>query len=344
MQKIKYGIIGGSRIALRHLKALASLKNFYEIKAISSRSLDNCKKIVESIKEYGFDVDGIQVYDNYIEMLEKEDLDIVDITTESGRHRAITIDCLAHGTNVLVEKPMAVTLDDCDAMINTAKEKGLKLFVSQQMRFSPSVMEVKKALDGGKFGKLLHSTVHIRWNRNKAYYEQAAWRGTKEQDGGTLLNQCIHSIDILRWLMGSEPVEVFAYTDNMMHPEIEIEDVGLALIKFKNGAYATIEGTVNVYPKNYEETLFVFGEKGTVKLGGKSLDTIEHWNVENEKEPEVTKYDDTALSCYIKLFENIASCITGNDEPMVSGFEARKTMELIHAIYKSAEKGVPVKL
>jgi UDP-N-acetyl-2-amino-2-deoxyglucuronate dehydrogenase len=344
MSAIKIGIIGGSRIALRHLQAISGLGELIEVKGLCSRSVENSKRIIDNIKDAGHIFDSIHVYSDYYEMLNKEDLDVAVITTESGRHCSIALDCLESGVNVFVEKPMAVTLEDSTSMISKAKEKGLHIFVSQQMRFNPSVLAVKKTLDEGKFGKLLHVVSNVRWNRNKAYYEQAEWRGTKDQDGGTLLNQCIHSIDIMRWLVGSEPIEVFAYTDNLIHPEIEIEDVGLALVKFENGAYGVIEGTVNIYPKNYEETLHIFGEKGTVKLGGKSLDTIEYWNVENVKEPAIEKPSDVALYCYMQIYKNIALSLKQQDKPLVTGEEAIKTMRLIDAIYKSSDKGVPIRL
>ena len=185
------------------------------------------------------------------------------------------MDCIESGASVIVEKPIALSLEDADRLISAAERKGVKVCACHQNRFNKSIQKIHEAVETGKFGRLYHGTAHVRWNRGKEYYQQAPWRGTWEQDGGALMNQCIHNIDLLRWMMGDKITEVMAYTDRLAHNYIAAEDLGLALVRFANGSYGVIEGTTNIYPKNLEETLYLFGEKGTVKAGGKSVNRIE---------------------------------------------------------------------
>ena len=228
------------------------------------------KRLDETIKNFNLPV-TTKKYIDYKEMLEAEELDLIAICTESGSHASIALDCIDAGVNLIVEKPIALSLEDVDFIIEKAKEKNVKVCSCHQNRFNKSVQKIREAMEQGRFGRLLHGTAHIRWNRGQDYYTQAPWRGTWAQDGGALMNQCIHNIDLLRWMMGDDIVEVVGMTDNMMHDFIETEDLGLALVKFANGSYGVIEGTTNIYPRNLEETLYLFGEKGTVKAGGKSV-------------------------------------------------------------------------
>lgn len=206
--------------------------------------------------------------------MEENELDLVGIATESGIHAEIALYCIEHNINVIIEKPMAMSIEDADKIIKLSEEKGVKVSACHQNRFNIAVQEMRKALEAGRFGKLSHGSIHVRWNRNENYYTQAPWRGTWSQDGGALMNQCIHGIDLLRWMLGNEIDEVYGVTKQQFHDYLEAEDIGMAVVKFKNGAVATIEGTTNVYPKNLEETLYLFGENGTVKLGGKSTNNI----------------------------------------------------------------------
>nr|MBQ4455863.1 Gfo/Idh/MocA family oxidoreductase [Clostridia bacterium] len=192
---------------------------------------------------------------------------------------------------------------------------------------------------------------HIRWNRGKSYYEQAPWRGTWAQDGGCLMNQCIHNIDLLRWMMGDEVEEVMAYTDQLEHPYLEAEDLGMALVKFKNGSYGLIEGTTNVYPKNLEETLYIFGEKGTVKAGGTSDNIIEEWNFgDGLDDPDFVKatYHENPPNVYgfghTPLYADMIDAIQTGRQPYVDGEAGKRALEMVLAIYKSAAEHRPVKL
>ena len=274
------------------------------------------------------------------------DIDFVTIATESGNHCKNTIDFLSAGKHVLVEKPMALSTDHMDEMISLAREKNLKLGVCVQNRFNPPVQELRKAIDTGKFGRVFTATARILWNRNEEYYKQASWRGTWAMDGGTIMNQCAHNIDLLQWMLGGEVQEIFAMTENYNHSYIETEDFGAAIIRFKNGSIGIIEGTANVYPTNLEETLSVFGEKGTVVLGGLAVNKIQTWRFEGEDSHPFMNLPDPETvygSGHIKAFEDFARAIIEDREPFVNGEEGRKSVEIILGIYSSAREGKSVK-
>ena len=303
------------------------------------------------LEKLGVDKNKYKRYSDYKEMLECEKPELVAIATESGKHAEIALDCLDAGCNVIIEKPIALSLKDADAIIKKANEKGLVVSANHQNRFNKSIQKIRESVDNGDFGRLFYGTAHIRWNRGEEYYTQAPWRGTWAQDGGALMNQCIHNIDLLRWMLGDEIVEVSAYTDNLNHDYIEAEDLGIAIVKFKNGSYGIIEGTTDIYPKNLEETLYLFGEKGTVKAGGKSVNIIEEWTFRDldESSDEVKeKYSEMPKNIYgfghIPLYENVINAIKTNTKPLVDAEAGRRALELVLAIYKSAKESRPIKL
>lgn len=345
VEKLRYALIGCGRIAINHIQAY--LDNIKDIELVALCDIDT-SKAEELIKKFKLDK-KISIYQDYKEMVGKENLDLVVIAVNSGKHAELSIECLRNKINVIVEKPMALSIKDADEMIKTAKKNKVKLCVSHQNRFNKSIQKLRKAIEGNKFEKLFYGTAHVRWNRNKDYYDQARWRGTWEKDGGALMNQCIHNIDLLRWMMGGEIEEVFAYTNNLNHSYIEGEDLGLAVIKFRNGSYGLIEGTVNTYPQNLEETLYVFGEKGTVKIGGKSVNKIDVWKFNNENEEEVLKeYKENPPNVYgfghSALYKDMIESIRNDREPYVNGIAGKNGLELVLAIYKSAKTKKPVKL
>lgn len=339
---MKYALIGCGRISFHHIEAAKN--NHLEIVAVCDI---NQKKMKE---KYAF-LTHVNQYTDYKEMLEKEKPTLVAIATESGKHAQIAIDCIQAGCHVIIEKPIALSIEDADHIIQLAKQKRVFVCVNHQNRFNKSIQYVHKALEKGRFGKIFQVSAHIYWNRNQDYYKQALWRGTWEQAGGALMNQCIHNIDLLCWLIGSEIDEVFAYTDNMKHPFIEVEDLGIALVKFNNGAYGVIEGTTNIYPNNLEESLYLFGELATVKIGGKSVNEIIDWNFSDglddpfyvkktfsERPPNVYGYGHTPL------YKDMIEAIQNGRQPLVNGKEGKKALELILAIYQSSANGIPVKL
>lgn len=341
---LNFAIIGCGRISHNHFAA--ALDNGLNIVAVSDIIPE---RMEEKLAKYG--LSQVKQYSDYQEMLANEKLDLISICTESGKHGQIGLDCLSAGVNIIVEKPIALSLKETDQMINLAEQKGLVLCACHQNRFNKSIVKIREAMEAGRFGKLFHAAAHIRWNRGKAYYDQADWRGTWAQDGGALMNQCIHNIDLLRWMMGREIDEVFAFTDQLNHSYLEAEDLGLALVKFKNGSYGLIEGTTNVYPKNLEETLYIFGSDGTVKAGGKSVNVIEEWAFKDGlDDPEAVKaaYHENPPNIYgfghTPLFADVIRAIETGGHPYVDGHAGRDALELVLAIYKSAATGKPIKL
>lgn len=343
---MRYALIGCGRISPNHV--MAAKNNDLEIVAVCDIVRGNAE---DKILKFDLDADRVKVYTDYKELLEKEKPELVAIATESGKHAAIAIDCINTRCNVIIEKPIALSIADANAIIEAGKEKGVLVCANHQNRFNKSIQEIRKAIEKNRFGKLLYGTAHIRWARNHEYYDRANWRGTWEQDGGALMNQCIHDIDLLRWMMGDEIDTVYGMTDRLIHPYIEAEDLGLAVVKFKNGSYGTIEGTTNVYPKNLEETLYIFGEKGTVKAGGEAVNIIEEWKFSDyfgdeefvkkecsENPPNVYGFGHT------KLYKNVIAAIEGREKLLVDGEAGKRALELVLAIYKSAAEGQPVKL
>lgn len=343
---MKYALIGCGRIATNHIKAV--LNNHLEFAAVCDvvpEQMENLLAKHELNRE-----ESIHRYTDYREMIEKEQPELVGIATESGIHAQIALYCIDHGVNVIIEKPMAMSIEDANEIIRRSEEKGVKVSACHQNRFNVAVQQMRKALEAGRFGKLSHGSVHVRWNRNQDYYDQAKWRGTWAQDGGALMNQCIHGIDLLRWMMGGEIDEVYGVTRQQFHHYLEAEDIGMAVVKFKNGAVATIEGTTNVYPKNLEETLYLFGENGTVKLGGKSTNNIDVWDFADETEEDSKNkgLEEATSNVYgnghTSLYADVIDAIKNNRKPYVDAYAGKNALELVLAIYKSQKEGRPVKL
>ncbi len=340
---MKYALIGCGRISPNHIAAAKANK----LEIVGICDTDPWMMHDKSVK---FDLDSIPQYQDYKEMLEKEKPELVAIATESGKHAAIALDCIDAGCNVIIEKPIALSLSDADEIIKRAKEKGVKVCANHQNRFNRSVQKIRDALERERFGKMFYGTAHIRWCRDYEYYGRAKWRGTWEQDGGALMNQCIHNIDLLRWMLGDDIEEVVGMTDQLNHPYMEAEDLGIALVRFKNGAYGIIEGTTDVYPKNLEETLYLFGQKGTVKAGGQSVNKIEEWRFSDalDDPDEVKKeFGENPPNVYgfghTPLYADMIDAIENNREPYVNGEAGRRALELVLAIYKSAAEGRSVK-
>ena len=342
---MKYALIGCGRIAVNHIKAMRN--NSLELVALCDLIPDNIDILLNKT-EYATDAPR---YTDYKKMVEEHpELELVAIATDSGVHAEIALYCIDHGINVIVEKPMAMSMQDATEMIKRSEEKGVKLAVCHQNRFNIAVQEMRHAIDAGRFGKLSHGSINVRWNRNLAYYEQAPWRGKWASDGGALMNQCIHGIDLLRWMLGDEVEEVYGVTRQQFHDYLECEDIGMAVLKFKSGAIGTIEGTVNVYPKNLEETLYLFGETGTVKLGGTSCNNIDVWNFADVSEADAGKagLQEATSNVYgnghTSLYADMLSAIKNDRKPYVDAYAGRNALEIVLAIYKSQLTGMPVKL
>lgn len=342
---MRYALIGCGRISPNHI--VAALKNELEIVAICDVATGN---MVDKVDKFDLP-DSVKKYTDYKEMLAIEKPELVAIATESGKHAPIALDCIEAGCNVIIEKPIALSLKDADAIIEAAERKGVKVCACHQNRFNKSVQQIRKAVEKHRFGRMFYGTAHIRWCRDHEYYDRASWRGTWEQDGGALMNQCIHNIDLLRWMLGDDIVEVVGMTDRLNHPYIEAEDLGIALVRFANGSYGIIEGTTDIYPKNLEETLYLFGEKGTVKAGGQSVNIIEEWrfaDMLDDPEEVKARFNENPPNVYgfghTPLYADVIDAINNNRQPYVDAKAGRRALELVLAIYKSAQTGQAVKL
>ncbi len=344
---MKYALIGCGRIATNHVKAV--INNGLEFVAACDIVPENIETL---LAKHNLQNDtSIARYEDYKKMIEEHpEIELIAIATSSGIHAEIALYCIDKGINVIIEKPMAMSIADADEIIRRSEEKGVVVSACHQNRFNVAVQKTRKALEDGRFGTMSHGSIHVRWNRNKAYYDQAPWRGTWAEDGGCLMNQCIHGIDLLRWMMGDEVEEVYGVTKQQFHHYLEAEDVGMAVVKFKNGAVGTIEGTVNVYPKNLEETLYLFGENGTVKIGGTSTNNIDVWDFADESEADTENkgLKEATSNVYgnghTSLYADVIDAVKNHRKAYVDAVAGRNALEMILAIYKSVKTGAPVKL
>ncbi len=348
MKKLNFAIIGCGRISYKHVEGLCENKDISNLVATCDVKVElahaKAKEYIEKMSDSSIKV---RVYEDYKEMIEKEDIDVVTIATESGYHAEIAIYCMNKGKHVIVEKPMAMSIDDANKMIEVAKSNNVKLSVAHQNRFNKPVKKLREAVEGNKFGRIMNCTARILWRRDDNYYKQAPWRGTWDLDGGTLMNQCIHNIDLLQWMIGSEVERVYAECDTFRNP-IEGEDFGAIVIRFKNGAIGIVEGSAVVYPKNLEETLSIFGTDGTVVIGGLAVNELKTWRFDGADEEAVKKglqveIDSVYGKGHTPLFRDVIEAINEDRKPYVSGEDAIVPLSIILAAYKSRKTGMPVK-
>lgn len=295
---------------------------------------------------------GIPAYTDYHEMLKAEGdrITAVCILTESGLHETHAVDIAPYGKHLIVEKPMALTLDGADRMIRAADMAGVKLFVVKQNRYNLPVQKLREALDENRFGKMVMGTVRVRWCRHQSYYDQDDWRGTWAMDGGVFSNQASHHIDLLEWCLG-EPVSVFAKSRTAL-VDIEAEDTGVAIVTFRSGAIGIIEATTATRPKDLEGSLSILGEKGSVEIGGFAVNSMKEWQFEDmrpEDDTVLQKFRENPPNVYgfghARYLENVVNAIRHGTPSLVDGLEGRKSLELITAIYESIETGrdVPIR-
>jgi UDP-N-acetyl-2-amino-2-deoxyglucuronate dehydrogenase len=340
VRKFGFGLIGCGRIAPNHARTLVELENA-ELKAV-------CDLIPEKAEQFSSEYGG-EVYTDYRAVLDRPDIDAIAIATPSGLHAGIGIAAAQSGKHVLVEKPMALSLQDADRLIAACRENRVYLGVCHQNRYNQVVRKLREALEAGRFGKVNHGVASIRWYRAAGYFEQDSWHGTWDQDGGVLMNQSIHNIDLLLWMMG-EAATVYGKIATRTH-RIEVEDLGLGLIQFRNGALGMIEASSTVYPRNLEETLNIFGDKGTVVLGGTSINRIEAWRFADGLDDEAEVIRSTGENPpniygfgHRTLYRRLLSAIETGTPFDIPGEEGRKALEMILAIYQSSLTGNPVTL
>ena len=310
---MKYALIGCGRISTNHVQAAVS--NNFEFVAVCDLIPEHMEDV---LMKHGLENDTtIRRYTDYKNMIEENDIDLISIATESGLHADIALYCIEHGIHVIIEKPMAMCMQDAEKIINLSKKRGVKVAACHQNRFNIAVQKMREALESNRFGKLSHGSIHVRWNRNKNYYTQAPWRGTWKQDGGALMNQCIHGIDLLRWMLGDEVESVYGVTRQQFHDYLEAEDVGLAVIKFKNGAIATIED------------VWEFSQETKEDMKNKGL-----------QEATSNVYGNGHTS----LFSDMMEAIRDDRDPYVDAEAGMRALEMVLAIYKSQRTGEVVHL
>ncbi len=337
----KFGIIGAGNVAMIHAKAIQEIENARLI-VLCNRSEDKAKSLAA---QFGVN----HIYTDYRDVLKNEEIDIVCILTPSGTHGKIAIDAAKAGKHVIVEKPMDVNIDMADKMIQVFEEQGVKLCVISQHRMDESTQILKKAISDEAFGKLVLGDAHIKWLRSQEYYDSARWRGTRDLDGGgVLINQAIHTIDLLLHIMG-EVESVKSYCATLNHERIEVEDVATACLKFKNGALGTVVGSTCAYP-GLPARLEIHGTKGSARIEGDRLvflevkDNKELYKLENEKVFETGASDPRGIdyTSHMLQIEDMIEAIKEDREPLVNGYEGKKSLEIICAIYESSKSGEEV--
>ncbi|KYQ86213.1 MULTISPECIES: Gfo/Idh/MocA family protein [Thermoactinomyces] len=334
---IRYGIVGCGHIAKKHVAAIKAVEGA-ELVAV-------CDTNEERLSEFA--VDGVRGYTDLKDML-ASDVDVVCICTPSGIHAPLTIQAAEAKKHVIVEKPMALTLEDADRMIDACEKNGVKMAVVHPNRFRPAVVELRKQLEQGAFGKIGHANATVRWNRNQAYYDQAPWRGTKAMDGGVLMNQAIHNMDLLLWMMG-DIEEISSYHATRIR-NIEAEDTSVSVIRFKNGALGVLEAAVTIYPKNLEESLSIFGEKGTAVIGGPTANWIKEWKFEGLPDEEAqntirrVEQDPFGIPGHQCIIQDMTEAVLKDRKPVVSGEEGRKALSFVIGCQLAAERNRPVRM
>jgi len=339
---IRFGLLGCGRIAKRHSDLLGG-DHIEGAKLVAV--CDPIRARADAVAtKFGvpahYDIDGL---------LSRKDIDAVSVLTPSGLHPQHVIACAKAGKHVIVEKPMALRLQDADDMIRACDQAGVKLFIVKQNRFNVPVVKAREALDAGRFGKLILGTVRVRWCRDQAYYDQDAWRGTWAYDGGVLTNQASHHVDMLEWFFG-DVVSVHARAITAL-AKIETEDTAVATLKFRNGALGIIEATTAARPTDLEGSLSVLGEKGMVEIAGFAVNQIRHWRFMDETPADkevVEKFSVNPPNVYgfghQAYYQHVVDCLTNQRAALVDGLEGRRSLELITALYESIETGQEVSL
>lgn len=340
---LRFALVGCGRIAKKHAEILAGGH------VVGGSLAAVCDVREERARHFGGQY-GVPWFPSLESMMEQRpDIDVVCVLTPSGRHAEHTLALAPYGKHIVVEKPMALTVDDAERMIEACDRHGVRLFVVKQNRYNRAVARTREALDAGRFGRLVMGTVRVRWCRTQAYYDQDPWRGTWALDGGVFANQASHHVDLLQWMLG-EWDSVWAKAGPPL-VDIEAEDTGVAVIKFRNGALGVVEATNATRPKDLEGSLSLLGETGSVVVGGFAVNRVETWQFAEprpgdeevaggvgEDPPNVYGFG------HIPYLEHVVTCIQKDRPALVDGLEGRRSIELISAIYESIETGREVSL
>lgn len=339
-RRIRFALVGCGRIAANHMDAI-------ERHAARCVLTDVCD-VDPTALESAVARTGARGHRSLTELLQSSEADCVILATPSGLHPQQAIETARARRHVMTEKPMATRWADGLAMVRACDEAGVRLFVVKQNRRNRTLQLLRQALNAGRFGRIYMVSVNVFWSRPQSYYDSAAWRGTWEFDGGAFMNQASHYVDLLDWLIG--PVEsVMAYTGTLAR-DIEVEDTGAAVLKWRNGALGSVNVTMLTYPKNFEGSITILGEKGTVRVGGVAVNKIEHWEFsaphEMDTQLDEASYQTTSVYGFGHplYYDNVIGTLRGECEPETDGREGLRSLELLIAMYRSARDGRRINL
>ena len=342
MSKLRFALIGCGSIARKHAHVLHNYLDEAEIAAFVDLNEARGQEFSQKF--------GAPAFTSSAEMMRQvgDSVDVISVLTPSGAHCENVLDLVQYGRPLVVEKPLALRLEDADRMIEACDAHGVKLFVVHQNRYNLPIMKAREALEQGRFGRLVMGTVRLRWTRDQKYYDSESWRGTWAHDGGVFMNQAVHHIDMLTWFMGNvETVRSMATTRLV---KIEAEDTGVAVLRFNSGALGVLEATTATRPKDLEGSISILGEHGTVVIGGFFMNELVTWNFA-DKQP----IDDVVFEQYGRnpqdfgynlgeYLRGVVTAIQHKKAALVDGLEGRKSLELITGIYESIETNTDVQL
>ena len=340
-QSFRVGLIGCGRISKNHFDAIARIDGL-TLAAVCDIDPDRAKRAGEER--------GVPWYRTLDELLQSGQCDVISICTPSGLHSAQGIAAARAGKHVVTEKPMAISLAQADDLVRACDDAGVHLFVVKQNRLNPPIQLLKGAIDKGRFGRIYLANVTVRWQRPQEYYDAEPWRGTWEFDGGAIMNQASHYVDLMQWLVG--PVESVLAKTATQARRIEAEDSGIGIVKFRSGALGVIEVNVLTYPKNLEGSITILGETGSVKIGGTAVNRVEHWTFAHYDDDDklIESANTNPPNVYgfghEGYYRNVLGVLRGESKADTDGRAGRKSLELILGIYESAKTGceVPIPL
>ena len=355
--KISIAILGCGRISRNHIRAILLKHDRCYLKALC----DNSEERLKSASEYFQEIKNTEnisynppsLFKDFSQLIDavltkKINIDLLVIATPSGLHSRQTIIAAKAGMAICTEKPMATSYEDGLKMINACKSQKVKLFVVKQNRFNKTLQLLKKQLEKGRFGQLSIITVNVFWHRPQSYYDTDPWRGTWQLDGGALMNQASHYVDLLDWLIG--PVDSLSSSIATLGRNIEAEDTAAIQLRWKNGALGTMAVTMLTYPKNLEGSITVLGEKGTVKIGGIAVNEIKHWefssNDDDDDLLDNVSYQTTSVYGFghSTYYDNMLDALQDKADPICDGNQGLRSLELITAAYKSAKENKTIYL
>lgn len=333
----RIGLVGCGRISKNHFDAIGKVDGL-ELAAVCDTDVERARRAGEE--------HGVPCYRALDEMLRAGDIDVVTICTPSGLHSVQGIAAAQAGKHVVTEKPMSLSLRQADDLVRACDDAGVQLFVVKQNRLNPPIQLVKRAVDKGRFGRIYLANVTVRWQRPQEYYDAEPWRGTWEFDGGAIMNQASHYVDLIQWLVG--PVESVLGKTATQARRIEAEDSGIGILKFRSGALGVIEVNVLTYPRNLEGSITIIGERGTVKIGGTAVNRVETWTfAEYDDDDKLVEAANTNPPNVYGFghegyYRNVLAVLRGEAKPETDGRAGRKSLELILGIYESAKTGCEV--